>query len=116
MNFPENLTTEEQAEFTPLNFIAHNVLREQSSAKQPCWLCMSNEAKQEARQKAVDWFNQNKNPIIPFSLNDPNTIKVLNRDVQAAVGHLIPQWIKAEAEFKRLRVEENNPLAFFCPN
>jgi len=119
LRFPENLTAEEQAEFTCVNLIAHNVMRDEAKRKRdevlPCWLCMSVEARQEARQMAADWYNANARPIVPIDVNHEIGLKQFERQLEPAAASMMQQWITAEAEFKRLRVEENNPRAFFCP-
>lgn len=114
LTFPENLTDEERAEFTAVNFLAHNVLRNQSTDKQPCWLCMSDEAKQSAREQAVAWFNGAQQPIIPFDARNEHSMAQFEKVIEGSIGHLIQQWVTAEAEYKTLRAE--NPRAYFCPN
>ena len=115
MNFPEILTLQEQEEFTAVNMLAHNVLREQSTAKQPCWLCMSNEAKEEARILAASWFNGNKYPIAPVRTDSERSLAQFERQIAPILADMLQQWVDAEAEYKRLRVEEHNPVAYFAP-
>ena len=111
LEFPDNLTAEEQAEFTAVNLVAHNVLREQKEARQPCWLCMSDEAKQDARQKAAKWYNENAHPSLPVQ----EDTALLERLLAPAAEPLMQQWVNTEAEYKRLRVEDRNPQAYFVP-
>lgn len=113
-NFPDNLTADERKEFTAVNLIAHNILRDSSEARQPCWLCMSKEAKQEARQMAADWFNKAGRPLVPVRVSDECSLRQFENQITDAAAPLMQQWIDAEARYKELRAE-NNPQAFFTP-
>jgi hypothetical protein len=116
LNFPDNLTEDEQKEFTSVNLIAHNVLRNADpDTHHPCWLCMSDEAKQESREMAATWYNLHKRPLMPVAAGTEDEIFRFERVLLPIAGPMIQQWIMAEAEFKRLRVEENNPRTFFAP-
>ena len=115
MNFPEILTEQEQKEFTAVNMLAHTVLRDQNTAKQPCWLCMSNEAKEDARKLSASWFNGAKRPIIPVRTDSEVSLAQFERQVAPILADMMQQWVDAEAEYKRLRVEEHNPVAYFAP-
>jgi hypothetical protein len=66
----------------------------------PCWLCMSEEAREELRQKVRAYLAQ-----FPFfNLSDAES----DHGVLAKVA----LWRRAEAVFKKLR-QEGNPRAFF---
>lgn len=103
------LTQEERAELTPFHMLAIAVLRETSDAIQPCWLCLSEEAKQEARQKVVEWFN-GQQPHLGMNEQD------LAEYAEQAFGYSVQYktWVEAETELKRLREEDHNPQAFFA--
>lgn len=114
LNFPDILTIEERAEFTAVNLVAHNVIRDQSEKKQPYWLCMSDEAKDMARGEAAKWFNYHKMPVIPIQVDNEYNLSLFEKILKPAAQPMMQQWVNAEAEYKRLRVEENDPTAFFA--
>ena len=103
------LTAEEKTEFTSLNFLAHTLLRMKGKATDtihPCWLCMNEEAKEEARQDAI----QHISVLACLTLN----VEQAERHAERAIGHELNHWIEAETKFKKLR-DEGNPNAFFAP-
>ena len=112
-SYPENLTTEEREELTLVNFLAHTLLQERDkSAKQPVWLCMSEESKKEGRELAVEFVNSNLKPLIPVSL-DMYGIESMERQLSGTpLMDTFSIWVQRESEFKQLR-EEGNPRAYF---
>ena len=108
------LTDEEQKEFTYLNFLSHTLARQVAGETRiPAWLTTSDDAKQEMRQKAVDWMNQNLNPIVPYSLTSPNLIE--NAISSTPIGQAFDQWKQVETEMKAER-DKGNPAAYFASN
>lgn len=71
---------------------------------------MSEEAKDDARQAAIDWFNKHKRPIVPVSLDD---LEILEDTVMCAAGDAFRQWVEIEKNFERIRPQ--NPRAYFYP-
>lgn len=110
------ITQTQQSEFNCVNLLAHTMLREQSKPKiAPCWLCTSDEAKDEGRQLAAKWFNDNANPIFPVNTSELGLVS-FERQLEPMMKPMMKQWIDMETHFEKLRTEENNPKAFFCPN
>jgi len=106
-----SFTKEEELQFTAANAIAYDLLRSKCNHDIPCWLCMSDEAKKEARIATVDWLNANANPLIPVNIY---TLDVFCEEnfLQLMAG-LIEKWKIAELERKKEKAL-NNPLAFLC--
>ena len=114
LNYPDNLTADERIEFTAVNLFSHNVLRDQGGeTKQPCWLCMSVEAKQEARVKRAEWYNAHQRPIVPVQVDNVHSLSLFERILTSAAASMMQQWVNVEAQYKKLRDEEHNPQAFF---
>lgn len=104
------LTTEELAEFTPLNAAAFDLIRTRAQEKNivpPCWLCMSDEAKDQARQDLVDYFNTNGH-----SCTLGNLTQTINHTANS-VSPMIESWKQAELSYKAHR-ESGNPQAYFA--
>ena len=108
---PSIFTTEELSQFTLTNCLAFDLVRVESknSGKiPPCWLCMSEEARSEARQKLAEWFsNQGGHSIHADDL--PRSLQHLEKPMQTQ----ILQWQNAELAMKEARLE-GNPRAFFA--
>lgn len=98
-------TPEEEAEFTTLNLAAFSLLAEESDAIQPCWLCMSAEAKRNAQQRFVRWL-QKKTGILRNLEQAESCLPRLERQVAT--------WKENELIAKRVRVDDNNPHGFFA--
>lgn len=117
INMPKAKTA--PTEFTLFNCIAYDLYRKSHLPKiVPCWLCLSNEAKEEAQAAAIDWLNTNITPrlglIVPFQLATPEiTERLLQQSCGAAMEPMRQQWEAAERDREQGR-KENNPLAFFA--
>jgi hypothetical protein len=104
-----SFTKEEELQFTAANAIAYDLLRSKRSHLVPCWLCMSDEAKKEARIATVDWLKI-ANPLIPVNIY---TLDVFcEENLLQLIAGVIEKWKIAELERKKERAL-NNPLAFF---
>ncbi len=106
-----NLTPEEEAVLTPFNAVAFDMLRAEYAEKNtcpPCWLCMSTEAREEAREK-TRFFLQFKVGPLGMSMEDAEAL------AQRALGgsEVVSRWREAELAFKRMRAE-GNPRAWFA--
>ncbi len=113
MHYPSNLTPEEIAELTPLNAIAFDLARTKSEHTLPRWLCLSQESKKEFLDGAVKFFNE-VFAVLPLDANSEKSLAAANAMLDERIGAVVQRWINEEAEFKRMREEENNPRAFFC--
>ncbi len=106
------LTPEEEAEFTTLNLAAFSLLNEESDAIQPCWLCMSADAKLDARQRFVRWLQKKTGVLRDLEQTerycDPGGLQPTSLQHQMAI------WKENELIAKRARVDENNPHGFFA--
>lgn len=103
------LTTDELAVLTPLGMLAYNLARENAGDDRiPCWLCTSEDARDDAVHDAVDWLNQQMKPIVPY--NEERAAMLAEQSLRGK----LQQWIDCEAELKRLRAI-NEPSAFFAP-
>jgi len=97
------LTPEEEAQFNVLNASAFDLHRRNCRVEEiipPCWLCMSEEAREEQRQKVRAYVAQF--PLFNWSYAESDPV-VLDK---------VAAWRRAEAVFKKLR-QEGNPRAFF---
>ena len=106
-----DLTDAELAEFTPLNCAAFDLIRKESKEKgvTPCmWLCMSDDAKQKARDAVVAHIGKALGIIAPCEQGIKNLIK--GQDFTAQLR----QWKFAELDMKRHRAT-GNPKAYFVP-
>jgi hypothetical protein len=108
------LTPEQEAEFTIFNCAVYDLHRTECQQREsipPCWLCMSDNAKQEAKEKFAAWLSGAMQVVVPF------TVEVAERKTNERFGdkldHAVKAWKSAELEYKRLREDENNPRAFF---
>lgn len=109
------LTDLEESEFTAFNALAYDLHRvecKQRDSIPPCWLCMSDEAKIECRKKMAVCLTEMMNTIVPFDVKSAE-IYIKSRKNQE-IEKKVLLWKQAETEFKRLRVEEHNPRAFFA--
>ena len=105
-------TEQEKAEFTILNAISYDLHRSSSTDISPCWLCMSEEAKNDCRQKGINWLNDSIKPTIPINLETVD--RICERMFSNVIEQPIEKWMKAELQAKEER-EAGNPLAFFMP-
>ena len=107
------LTPEELAEFTPFNAAAFNWMRMKTRGEgkiSPCWLCMSKLAKDGAKIGLADWLNRQIVPVIPLTVDTAEEYVAKNFNLRPKVE----LWKKDELEMKRIRIEEQNPSAFFA--
>jgi hypothetical protein len=103
------LTDVEELEFTTLNCVAFDLVRKESREKgqvPPCWLCMSETAKAEAKSRVLDTVSTTLGRKIRTDLE-------FNLLFSEAVSGFLPKWREAELEFKKMR-EQGNPRAFFA--
>lgn len=106
-------TEEEAAEFTAINRAAvdHIMVKAQKEPNvdiSPCWLCMSVEARSQAREDLVSYLNEQMRPIVPITLE--TATKAVERT--PGIQHSITMWKKAELAHKKER-EGGNPRAYF---
>lgn len=100
-------------QFSYTNFLAHTLIRQNLQPKiAPCWLCFSEDAKNEAIKLAADFINNNIHPIIPVQVDQ---IDRMNKILEPLMKDTIQQWINMEVEYEKRR-HQNHPLAYFCPN
>lgn len=112
--FPAIIAKPEQSEFTCINFAAFDLLRKENDNVQPCWLCLNEEAKENARQAFYRWYNNNVRPLVPVRDNDDFRLRQLENELKNAIGPMLRIWIEFEAEMKAQR-RQGNPQAFFTP-
>lgn len=106
------LTPEEEAELNPVNALAFDLVRVKSQKDgtiPPCWLCMSAEAKEEARQAIYDQMQYISPNITGWNEFNVNAVAKNNPQVLGKVN----LWKQAEAAMKEQR-EAGNPHAFFA--
>lgn len=109
MNLPEIFTEEEKEEFTYFNLAAFDNHRKVSADKgeiPPCWLCMTDEAKEVAKTALLE--------VLRGSL----FLCVTEESAETLIMSKIPEpllmaWAEAEAERKSGR-EVNDPHAWFA--
>lgn len=102
-------TAEELQEFTALNCVAFDMYRKDCQDKgvvPPCWLCMSVEAKEEARKNVLDLLSRKY--FVPIS--EANFVKFVP---DSWADQHVKSWKEVELTFKQMR-EDGNPRAFFC--
>lgn len=108
-----NLTAIQEAEFTLLNALAFDLLRvtsQKDGTHTACWLCMSDEAKQEARAAFLKYLDQVVPGILPHA---EKAAEHFANDMPSTFASRIAKWREAEIEYKRLR-DEGNPWAYFA--
>jgi hypothetical protein len=108
------LTPEQEAEFTIFNCAVYDLHRKQCLGVSipPCWLCMSDNAKTEAKEKFVAWLSGAMQVLVPLTVE--RAIQIVNERFSRSMAESVRLWKDAELEFKRLREDENNPRAFFA--
>ncbi len=106
------LTAAEESEFTLFNAATFDLLRQESrGTKIPLWLCMSPEARQEAKQKFATWLSGAVHAIVPMTVEFAE--KYVQKNWSGRLGELVSRWKSMELEAKRIREDEGNPGAFF---
>lgn len=109
------LTAEEEAQFTVLNYAAFDLVlvtaRDKNEAP-PAWLCTSEKSREEAIRRLLDWAKV-RLPRQPATWNKESLATVLDNVPEIKSG--VVKWRNSELELKRLREEERNPRAFFYP-
>jgi len=106
------LTPAEAEEFTLLNAAAYDLYRVSSKQKghvPPCWLCMSAEAKTEARGNLLKFMDEKAPNLTGW------TEQGLSNYLESVpnLKQLIDRWREAEVNMKTER-EKGNPRAFFA--
>lgn len=105
------LTPEEESQFTPLNCFAFITMREQGIANDTvpaAWLCMSEDARQKARDVVIEMANKQAGVIVPIRAERLN--KMLGGN--DLVMRQLAEWKRFETELKAERAN-GNPRAFF---
>jgi hypothetical protein len=103
------LTEAEEAEFRPVNAVAFDLKRAESKEMgqiPACWLCMSDEAKEAARQRLYEMLS--RKIFCPIK-TEADWLRFIPDNWG---GPEVARWREAELTFKQLR-EEGNPRAFF---
>lgn len=102
------LTPTEEGTLNVFNAAAFDLLRVSQPGKiLPCWLCMSDTAKDEARE-GLRALLEEKGLIVPTVEDAEAYVRITMR----GGDEIVRRWQEAELERKRGRAE-NNPLAFF---
>jgi hypothetical protein len=105
-----NFKVEEEKEFTALNAGAYDIHRKSSRENDsipPCWLCMSEPAKEEARQEFYKWLDKNfPRDVFYDSESATRFLSIVNMD------GFINQWKIVELDRKKQR-ELGNLSAYF---
>ena len=104
------LTPEEEAEFTLVNALAFDYYRVAARAEGsivPCWLCLSERARDDARRQLTVHLRASNPLYLCMELEG-----ILGELDSPRIRGLIERWRTAELHFKELR-EQGNPRAFF---
>lgn len=105
------LTEQEKSELTLLAFLGFDIIRaEKPDTRLPCWLCCSDETKQDAITKALDFLNRHAHPVVPFT--EFTAEEYLQKNMAPVLRPNYQRWIDAEQDRKAQR-EAGNPTAFF---
>lgn len=104
--------------FTLLDCLAFDLLRKSSTAIQPCWLVLSDEAKTEARINVVKLLNTQMKGvlIVPLDASDlQHTEKVLQTVCRGkpSIELMRLEWERGELLREEGR-KQNDPHAFFA--
>src|SRR5271155_3703176 len=94
-------------EFNAVNAVAYDLMRKNAQAENkipPCWLCLSDEAKQEAKDDLLDFLRDATEN--PYMSEEEMTELVEDR----IPDYLINKWQEVEEMFLQER-QNNNPLA-----
>lgn len=115
-----SLTPEEEAEFTVFNCQAYELYRMQCIGVMiPYrWLCMSQEAKDQAREKFATWLTQAMQSNVPFTVE--RAVEIINEKADNKMREAVESWKNSELHYKCIAKEENNSRpyygwAFFAP-
>lgn len=96
-------------ELNPLTFFAHmHMQATNEGSKVPYWLCVEESQREGLVNQALQWLNEELNPIIPFDYS--TCVSWVRKQIPSVI---VDQWIAEELEAKRLREEEHKPSAFF---
>jgi hypothetical protein len=115
MNISVTLTPEEELEFTTFNGAAYDLYRTEcvnNGSVPPCWLVMSEEAKQECQEKLYIHLREMM-PVDFDRLSDFAIQEKLNNGLYSSVKDVIAKWKQAELIYKQYR-SEGNPRAWFA--
>lgn len=107
------LTSEEMEILTPYDAAAFDLLRAESDGIQPMWLCMSDEDRQAARDRFLEFAMEKE--FVAFFTDEAIARMVLDHVAREspALAAATERWRMAEAEAKRLRTA-GNPNAYFA--
>lgn len=103
MSSDVQLTSEELELLTSINLAAHSFMRQEGKERDsisPCWLCCSDEAREEAVRGVTAYLNERVPGITTEEI------------AAAGSGEMLHAWIQVELELKQLRAK-GNPRAFF---
>lgn len=109
------LTPEQEAEFTIFNCAVYDLHRTECQQREsipPCWLCMSDNAKKEAKEKFASWLSGAMQVLVPFTVERAE--KHVAEQFGTKLADKVRLWKEAELEYKRIREDEHNPRAFFA--
>lgn len=103
------LTQEELDKCSEINFAALDLLCTQNpNTKQPCLLCIDDEALQTAKSQFVDFINEQMKPVIPLTMDTAEEF------VKGNLPGMLDKLIERERILKEAR-ENGNPKAYFLP-
>ena len=113
------LTPEEKAQFTPINSLAFDLARKEAKSERiPCWLCTTEEVRQQYRDTLFASLREQMGKHYPSTINEYTTEKLEQRITDAYTSHdllmMFAIWEQAELESKAAR-EAGNAQAFFVP-
>lgn len=112
MSDETTLTAKEEAEFTAFNAAAYDLVRmnaHHAGTIPPMWLCMSEEAKAEARRSFSRFLWEKSNIVV----NNDDELRRAVPGLSESLNRGVAQWKAAELEMKKERAA-GNPRAFFA--
>lgn len=113
MKPPTVLTPDEEKQFTTLNYLAFDYIRMEAKKKDqipPCWLCTSEEAKEEARQAVLQKFSSS----MMLGVSEKALDRIIDEGcLRPTIERYAAEWKKWELDLKAARAD-GNPRAFFA--
>lgn len=108
MTYQDILTAEELTELSAFNCVAFDLHRTETDQIPPCWLCMSDDARKNIRERLVAYLNDRAPNLTGW------TVEMAEKFARRHVSiHDLDQWRHAEAAYKQLRAEQH-PRAYFA--
>lgn len=110
------LTEAETREFTAYNLVTFDLMMVEAKAAgtiPPCWLTLSDEAKQAAKEKVAKRMSAALGVIVPLSVERAEEIANNPNGFAGTVVDKVVAWKETETEYKARR-EAGDPLAFFA--